>query len=69
MMTTVKNRACDVLRREHAAEALAPELTHMLEGEWVLACTAEEELSPAATKVAAGRLARGDPAIGWRKRA
>ena len=68
-MTTVKNRALDVLRRECAARTFAPELTHMLDGEWVLASTAEEEVSPGRIKGAAGRLARGDPAIGWRKRA
>lgn len=50
LMTTAKNRALDVLRRERTARTFAPELTHQLESEWTLAPTIEEQLGPAAMK-------------------
>jgi RNA polymerase sigma-70 factor (ECF subfamily) len=50
LMTTAKNRARDVLRRERTARTFAPELTLQLESEWTLAPTVEEEFSPAAIK-------------------
>jgi RNA polymerase sigma factor (sigma-70 family) len=50
LMTTAKNRALDVLRRERTAKTFAPELTHQLESEWTLAPTVEEEFGPAAMK-------------------
>jgi RNA polymerase sigma factor (sigma-70 family) len=50
LMTTAKNRALDVLRRERTARTFAPELTHQLESEWTLAPTVEEEFGPAAMK-------------------
>src|SRR5215471_11402658 len=50
LMTTAKNRALDVLRRERTARTFAPELTRQLESEWTLAPTVEEEFGPAAMK-------------------
>jgi RNA polymerase sigma factor (sigma-70 family) len=50
LMTTAKNRALDVLRRERTARIFAPELTRQLESEWTLAPTVEEEFGPAAMK-------------------
>ena len=50
LMTTAKNRALDVLRRERTARTFAPELTRQLESEWTLAPTVEEEFGPAAIK-------------------
>ena len=37
LMTTAKNRALDVLRRERTARTFAPELGRLLESEWTLA--------------------------------
>ena len=37
LMTTAKNRALDVLRRERTARTFAPEMGRMLESEWTLA--------------------------------
>ena len=42
LMTTAKNRALDVLRRERTARTFAPELGRMLDSEWTLAPTVEE---------------------------
>ena len=50
LMTTAKNRALDVLRRERTARTFAPELTRQLESEWTLAPTVEEEFGPIAVK-------------------
>lgn len=50
LMTTAKNRALDVLRRERTARTFAPELTRQLESEWTLAPTVEEEFGPTAMK-------------------
>ena len=50
LMTTAKNRALDVLRRERTARAFAPELTRQLESEWTLLPTIEEEFAAAAVK-------------------
>ena len=50
LMTTAKNRALDVLRRERTARTFAPELTRQLESEWTLASTVEEEFGAAAIK-------------------
>ncbi|MFI5305846.1 MAG: RNA polymerase sigma factor [Polyangiales bacterium] len=41
LMTTAKNRALDVLRRERTARTFAPELGRLLESEWTLAPTVE----------------------------
>jgi RNA polymerase sigma-70 factor (ECF subfamily) len=43
LMTTAKNRALDVLRRERTARTFAPGLTRLLESEWTLAPTVEEQ--------------------------
>jgi RNA polymerase sigma factor (sigma-70 family) len=42
LMTTAKNRALDVLRRERTARSFAPELGRLLETEWTLAPVVEE---------------------------
>jgi predicted RNA polymerase sigma factor len=34
LMTTAKNHAVDVLRRERTARTFAPEITRLLESEW-----------------------------------
>src|SRR5262249_59263011 len=43
LMATAKNRALDVLRRERTARTFAPELTRLIESEWTLAPTIEEQ--------------------------
>jgi RNA polymerase sigma factor (sigma-70 family) len=50
LMTTAKNRALDVLRRERTARTFAPELGRLLETEWTLATTLEEAFEPGAIK-------------------
>lgn len=50
LMTTAKNRALDVLRRERTARTFAPELTRQLESEWTLAPTMEEQFTESAIK-------------------
>jgi len=50
LMATAKNRALDVLRRERTARTFAPELTRLLESEWTLAPTIEEEFQEHAIK-------------------
>src|SRR5262245_50398761 len=42
LMTTAKNRAIDVLRRERTARTFAPELGRLLDSEWTLVPTVEE---------------------------
>lgn len=42
LMTTAKNRALDVLRRERTARTFVPELGRWIESEWTLAPTVEE---------------------------
>lgn len=42
LMTTAKNRAFDVLRRERTARTYAPELGRLLESEWTMAPLVEE---------------------------
>lgn len=39
LMTSAKNRAIDVLRRERTARRLVPEITHLLESEWTMVPT------------------------------
>jgi RNA polymerase sigma factor (sigma-70 family) len=46
LMTTAKNRALDVLRRERTACTFAPELGRLLESEWTLAPAVEEIFTP-----------------------
>ncbi len=42
LMTTAKNQAVDVLRRERTARTFAPELSRLLESEWTFRPTIEE---------------------------
>lgn len=42
LMTTAKNRALDVVRRERTARTLAPELGRLLETEWTIATVVDE---------------------------
>jgi RNA polymerase sigma-70 factor (ECF subfamily) len=42
LMAAAKNRALDVLRREHTARTYEPELTRWLQSEWTLAPVVEE---------------------------
>ena len=46
LMTTAKNRALDVLRRERTARTFAPELGRFLESEWTLAPAVSEIFTP-----------------------
>jgi RNA polymerase sigma-70 factor (ECF subfamily) len=48
LMTTAKNRALDVLRRERTARTFAPELGRLLESEWTLAPAVAEIFAPQA---------------------
>lgn len=50
LMSTAKNCALDVLRRERTARKFAPELEHYLQSEWTLAPAVEELLGPNAIK-------------------
>jgi RNA polymerase sigma-70 factor (ECF subfamily) len=50
LLTVARNRALDVLRRERTARTFAPELTRLLESEWTLVPTLDEQLSPHAIK-------------------
>jgi RNA polymerase sigma-70 factor (ECF subfamily) len=42
LMTTAKNRALDVLRREKTADRFAPEMSRLLETEWTLSPAVDE---------------------------
>ena len=50
LLTVAKNRALDVLRRERTARTFAPELSRLLESEWTLVPTLDEQFSPHAIK-------------------
>lgn len=50
LLTTAKNRALDVLRRERTARKFAPELTRRLESEWTLAPAIDEIFESGAMK-------------------
>src|ERR1700720_4404287 len=50
LMTTSKNRALDVLRRERTARTYAPELGRLLQSEWTLAPVVEEFFASNAIK-------------------
>src|SRR5579864_3423806 len=50
LMTTAKNRAVDVLRRERRARAFAPDLERLLESEWTFTPTIEEAFGPYAIR-------------------
>jgi RNA polymerase sigma-70 factor (ECF subfamily) len=45
-MTTAKNHAVDVLRRERTARTFAPEITRLLESEWTFRPTIEAAFGP-----------------------
>ncbi|HEX4684917.1 MAG TPA: DUF6596 domain-containing protein, partial [Gemmatimonadaceae bacterium] len=45
LMTTARNRALDVIRRERTARTFAPELTRLLESEWTLSAVVDETFS------------------------
>jgi RNA polymerase sigma-70 factor (ECF subfamily) len=46
LMTTAKNQAVDVLRRERTARTFAPEITRLLESEWTFRPTVEAAFGP-----------------------
>jgi len=50
LMSTARNCALDVLRRERTAQKFAPELERYLQSEWTLAPAVEELLGPDAIK-------------------
>lgn len=50
LMTTAKNRALDLLRRERTGRKFALELEHYMQGEWTLAPLVGELLAPSAIK-------------------
>jgi RNA polymerase sigma factor (sigma-70 family) len=50
LMTTAKNRALDVLRRERTARTFAPELSRFIQSEWTLAPVVEELFAESAIK-------------------
>jgi RNA polymerase sigma factor (sigma-70 family) len=45
LMTTARNRALDVIRRERTARTFAPELTRLLESEWTAPAVVDEAFS------------------------
>jgi RNA polymerase sigma factor (sigma-70 family) len=45
LMTTARNRALDIVRRQHTANTFAPELGRMLDSEWTLASVVDEILA------------------------
>jgi RNA polymerase sigma-70 factor (ECF subfamily) len=45
LMTTARNRALDILRRQRTANTFAPELGRLLESEWTLAPAVDEVLA------------------------
>jgi RNA polymerase sigma factor (sigma-70 family) len=50
LMTTAKNRALDVLRRERTARTFAPELGRLLDSEWTVAPALHQLLEPDAIR-------------------
>src|SRR5437763_2601727 len=46
LLTTARNRALDILRRERTARTFAPELGRLIESEWTLASIVEESFEP-----------------------
>jgi RNA polymerase sigma factor (sigma-70 family) len=50
LMTTARNRALDILRRERTALVSEPELTRLFESEWTLVPTVEEAFGAHAVK-------------------
>jgi RNA polymerase sigma factor (sigma-70 family) len=56
LMTTAKHRALDIFRRESTARRFAPELEWLLESEWTLAPTVEEQFDSSAVQDAQLRM-------------
>jgi RNA polymerase sigma factor (sigma-70 family) len=50
LMAAAKNRALDILRRQRTARTFAPELSRLLDSEWMLAPAVAELFSPHAIK-------------------
>jgi RNA polymerase sigma factor (sigma-70 family) len=50
LMTTAKNRALDVIRRERTARTFAPEITRLLETEWTIAPAVDEAFAAPAIR-------------------
>src|SRR5437867_5857487 len=50
LMTTAKNRALDVVRRERTARTFAPEIARLLESEWTIAPVIEEAFAAPAIR-------------------
>ena len=50
LMTTAKNRALDVLRRERTARTFAPEMGRLLESEWTIAPIVDEAFAAPAIR-------------------
>jgi RNA polymerase sigma-70 factor (ECF subfamily) len=50
LMATAKRRAIDVLRRERTARKFAPELDQLLDSEWTMVPTVEEQFAPDAIR-------------------
>jgi RNA polymerase sigma factor (sigma-70 family) len=50
LMTTAKNRALDVIRRERTARTFAPEMGRLLESEWTIAPVVEEAFAAPAIR-------------------
>jgi len=50
LMTTARNRALDVVRREHTAHRFAPEVSRLLETEWTTVPVVDEAFTPHAIR-------------------
>ena len=50
LMTTAKNRALDVIRRDRTARTFAPEMGRLLESEWTIAPVVEEAFAAPAIR-------------------
>lgn len=50
LMATARNCAMDILRRDRTARTFAPELGRLLDSEWTMACTVQEQFAPNAIK-------------------
>lgn len=50
LMTTARNRALDIIRRERTARTFAPEVARLLESEWTLAPVVEEAFAAPAIR-------------------
>src|SRR2546422_10672647 len=50
LMTTAKNRALDVIRRDRTARTFAPEMARLLETEWTIASVVDEAFAARAIR-------------------